>query len=62
MMIIVILDFFLLQVLLRIILKVMSMDILHALIVMDQSRILLIASSLILEGVDILLESSAVSS
>ena len=61
-MIIVILDFFLLQVLLHIILKVMSMDILHALIVMDQSRILLIASSLILEGVDILLESSAVSS
>ena len=39
----------------------MPMDILHTLIVMDQSRILLTVSLLFLEGIDILLESSAVS-
>ena len=36
------------------------MDVLHALIVMDQSQILLIASLVILDSMDTLLESSAV--
>ena len=49
--------------LLRITLKVMSMDVLQALIVMDQSQMLQTASLLIMDGIDmiILLESSAVS-